>query len=84
MAVALGFEKMLVKEDTLKCYFVNNPDSPYFTSDVFNRMIEFLQKGTNKGKLKQMGKLFLLIVDDIRSMTDLQEFLGKMHAFVVV
>lgn len=84
MAVALGFEKMLVKEDTLKCYFVNNPDSPYFTSDVFNRMIEFLQKGTNRGKLKQTGKLFLLIVDDIRSMTDLQEFLGKMHEFVVV
>ncbi len=84
MAVALGFEKMLVKEDTLKCYFVSNPDSPYFTSDVFNRMIEFLQKGTNKGKLKQTGELFLLIVDDIHSMTDLQEFLGKMYEFVVV
>jgi transcription-repair coupling factor (superfamily II helicase) len=84
MAVALGFEKMLVKDDTLKCYFVSNPDSPYFTSDVFNRMIEFLQKGTNKGKLKQTGKLFLLIVDDIRSMTDLQDFLGKMYEFVVV
>lgn len=84
MAVALGFEKMLIKEDTLKCYFVSNPDSPYFTSDVFNRMIEFLQKGTNKGKLKQTGKLFLLIVDDIRSMTDLQEFLVKMYEFVVV
>lgn len=83
MAVALGFEKMLVKEDTLKCYFVNNPDSPYFTSDVFNRMIEFLQKGTNKGKLKQTGKLFLLIVDDVRSMTDLQEFLDRMYGFVI-
>lgn len=84
MAVALGFEKMLVKDDTLKCYFVNNPDSPYFTSDVFNQMIEFLQKGTNKGKLKQTGKLFLLIVDDIRSMTDLEDFLRKMYEFVVV
>lgn len=84
MAVAMGFEKMLVKDDTLKCYFVNNPDSPYFTSDVFNQMIEFLQKGTNKGKLKQTGKLFLLIVDDIRSMTDLEDFLRKMYEFVVV
>ncbi len=83
MAVALGFEKMLVKDDVLKCFFVNNPDSPYFTSDIFNRMIEFLQKGTNKGKLKQTGKLFLLIVDPVRTMTDLQEFLEKMHGFVV-
>jgi transcription-repair coupling factor (superfamily II helicase) len=83
MAVALGFEKMLVKDDTLKCYFVNNPDSPYFTSEVFNRMIEFLQKGTNKGKLKQTGKLFLLIVDDVRSMADLEDFLKKMYGFVV-
>jgi transcription-repair coupling factor (superfamily II helicase) len=83
MAVEMGFEKMLLKDDVLKCYFVNNPDSPYFASDVFNRMIEFLQKGTNKAKLKQTGKLFLLIVDDVKTMTDLHGFLKKMYVFVI-
>jgi transcription-repair coupling factor (superfamily II helicase) len=71
MAVELGFEKMLLKDEVLKCYFINNPDSPYFASNVFTKMIDFLQKGTNKAKLKQTGKLFLL--------TDLYGFLKKMH-----
>jgi transcription-repair coupling factor (superfamily II helicase) len=83
IAVELGFEKMLLKHDNLKCFFVNNPDSPYFTSAVFDRIILFLQKETNKGKLKQTGKLFLLLVDDIPDMQSLFAFLTKMHRFVM-
>jgi transcription-repair coupling factor (superfamily II helicase) len=82
LAVDLGFEKMLLKNDTLKCFFVSNPESPYFTSDTFNKMIDFLQKGTNKGKLKQTGKNFLLVVDPMKDMTGLHEFLQQMHGFV--
>ena len=82
LAVDLGFEKMLLKNDNLKCFFVSNPESPYFTSDTFNKMIDFLQKGTNKGKLKQTGKNFLLVVDDVRTMSSLHEFLQKMHRYI--
>ncbi|HEX3167560.1 MAG TPA: transcription-repair coupling factor, partial [Chitinophagaceae bacterium] len=32
LAVELGFEKMSLKDDTLRCYFINRPDSPYFES----------------------------------------------------
>ena len=82
LAVDLGFEKMLLKNENLKCFFVSNPDSPYFTSDIFNKMIDFLQKGTNKGKLKQTGKLFLLVVEPMKDMTSLHEFLQQMHRFI--
>lgn len=82
LAVDVGFEKMLLKNENLKCFFVSNPDSPYFTSDTFNKMIDFLQKGTNKGKLKQTGKLFLLVVEPMKDMTSLHEFLQQMHRFI--
>jgi transcription-repair coupling factor (superfamily II helicase) len=78
LAVELGFEKMFLKNNTLKCFFVSNPDSPYFQSDTFNGILKFLQTGTNKGKLKQVGKNGILVVDNISSMTELQEFLSKM------
>ena len=35
LAVDLGFEKMTLKDNTLRCYFINRPDSPYFESDLF-------------------------------------------------
>ena len=78
IAVELGFEKMFLKNETLKCFFVSNPDSPYFQSMTFNGILQFLQTGTNKGKLKQVGKNGILVVQDIKAMKDLYEFLEKM------
>ena len=79
IAVDLGFEKLLLRNDTMKCFFVSNPDSPYFQSETFNRILLFLQTGTNKAKLKQVGKNGILIVEDIRSMSDIHLFLSRMH-----
>jgi transcription-repair coupling factor (superfamily II helicase) len=78
IAVELGFEKLFLKNDTLKCFFVSNPDSPYFQSEVFNGILLFLQNGTNKGKLKQVGKNGILVVEDIKDMNNLFTFLSKM------
>src|SRR5258705_768887 len=44
LAVELGFEKMSLKNDILRCYFINRPDSPYFESDIFKNTLDFLQK----------------------------------------
>jgi len=83
LAVELGFEKMSLKDEVLRCYFINRPDSPYFESDIFKNTLDFLQKHTNKAKLKQVGKLFLLVVTDIKNMEAMLTFLQRMHKGVV-
>jgi transcription-repair coupling factor (superfamily II helicase) len=83
LAVSLGFEKLILKEDTMRCYFIDRADSPYFESGTFHLILEYLQKHTNKARLKQAGKHFLLIVDDVRSMPDLLAFLQRMSKFVL-
>jgi transcription-repair coupling factor (superfamily II helicase) len=83
LSVELGFEKLFLKNNTLKCFFVSNPDSPYFQSNVFNGILLFLQNGTNKGKLKQVGKNGILVVEDIKTMSDLLIFLEKMKKSTV-
>ncbi len=40
LAVELGFEKLILKDDTLKCYFINRPDSPYFESETFRNILD--------------------------------------------
>ena len=82
LAVALGFEKMLLRNETLRCFFVGNPDSPYFQGEVFTGILKFLQTGTNKAKLKQVGKNGILVVEQVRSMTDLHDFLDRMSKSV--
>jgi transcription-repair coupling factor (superfamily II helicase) len=80
-AVELGFEKMSLKNNVLRCHFINRPDSPYFESELFNRVIQYLQTGTNKGKLKQTGRLFLLVAEPIKSMEELYRFLSGLHSY---
>ena len=82
LAVGLGFEKMLLRDKVLKCYFINKPDSPYFESALFKNILNYLQKGTNKARLRQVGKLFMLVVDNVPAMKDVHQFLGKMSAEV--
>jgi transcription-repair coupling factor (superfamily II helicase) len=83
LAVEFGFEKMSLKDDTLRCFFINRPDSPYFESDLFNSILAYLQTGTNKAKLKQVGKLFMLIAQPVKNMQELHSFLGQMHKEVI-
>ncbi|MFN8265798.1 MAG: transcription-repair coupling factor [Chitinophagaceae bacterium] len=82
LGVELGFEKMTLKEKTLRCYFINNPDSPYFESDLFQKIMQFVQTGLNKAKLKQTGKLFLLVVEDVQDMNALHRLLSRMSTAV--
>jgi transcription-repair coupling factor (superfamily II helicase) len=79
LAVELGFEKMSLKNDTLRCYFIDKPDSPYFESSLFNNILQYLQTGTNKARLKQTGKMFMLIAEPIKNMQELYTFLKRMH-----
>jgi transcription-repair coupling factor (superfamily II helicase) len=74
---------LILKEDTMRCYFINRADSPYFESDIFRRILEYLQKHTNKARLKQAGKHFLLVAENVRSMADLLGFLQRMGKFVL-
>jgi transcription-repair coupling factor (superfamily II helicase) len=82
LAVELGFERLVLKNETLRCYFINNPDSPYFESMIFNGILQFIQTKTNKGKLKQVGKNFMLIVEDMESMNHLYQFIRRMRESV--
>jgi transcription-repair coupling factor (superfamily II helicase) len=81
LAVDLGFEKMSLKDETLRCYFINRPDSPYFESQTFQQILSFIQTGTNKAKLKQTGKLFIMIVNEMKSMEEMHRFLTTAHKF---
>lgn len=79
LSVELGFEKLLLRDTVLKCFFINKPDSPYFESDLFRHILDYLQTHTNKARLKQAGKNFLLVVEGMDDMKAILLFLQRMH-----
>jgi transcription-repair coupling factor (superfamily II helicase) len=83
VAIALGFEKMTLKDETLRCFFINRPDSPYYESAIFKGLLSYTQTAMNNAHFKQVGKTFILIIKDIKSMEHCYATLTKIHQGVV-
>jgi transcription-repair coupling factor (superfamily II helicase) len=81
IAVDLGFEKISLKERTLRCYFINKNDSLYFESKTFQQILSFIQTKTKKARLKQSGRLFVMFVDQVKEMEETHKFLVAMQEF---
>lgn len=79
IAKELGFEKLILKNEQMRLYFVSNPDSPYFESDTFNHIMSYIQKHTNNARLKQVGKNFMLLVDRVKNMGDVLWFMEGIY-----
>ncbi len=78
IACELGFEKLILKNKQMRLYFVSNPESPYFESETFNHILKYIQTQTRNARLKQVGKNFMLVVENIRKMKDVLNFLEGM------
>lgn len=79
VAKDLGFEKLILKNRQLKLYFISNPDSPYFESETFQRIMQHIQTtATHKARLKQVGMNFMLIADGFVGMKEVLWFLEGM------
>ena len=77
IAIALGFEKMTLKDETLRCFFINRPDSPYFESNTFKQLLAYAQTAMNKAHFKQVGRSFVLVIKDIKNMEQCFTLLEK-------
>ncbi|HRO41341.1 MAG TPA: transcription-repair coupling factor [Flavipsychrobacter sp.] len=78
IAKELGFEKLILKNTQLRLYFISNPESPYFESETFNHIMQYIQTQTNNARLKQVGKNFMLLADNITNMKNVHWFLEGM------
>jgi transcription-repair coupling factor (superfamily II helicase) len=83
IAIALGFEKMTLKDETVRCFFINRPDAPYFESDTFKQLLLFAQTSMNTAHFKQAGKNFIFIIKDIKGMSECYRLLNKIHTGVL-
>jgi transcription-repair coupling factor (superfamily II helicase) len=79
LACELGFEKLILKNDQMRLYFVSNPESPYFESPTFNHILAYIQTRTNTARLKQVGKNFMLVVEKMTNMNKVLAFLQAIY-----
>ncbi|HHN48653.1 MAG TPA: transcription-repair coupling factor [Bacteroidales bacterium] len=68
LAREIGFEKILLKNNVMVCYFISNPESGYFGSEKFSAVLNFVQANPRACRMKESGNRLSLTfaeVDDV-------------------
>ena len=64
----LGAEKIMLKQGKMYLYFVSNANSPYYQSDVFGRVLEYMTKNVHRCNLREANGKRSMVVSDIPSL----------------
>jgi transcription-repair coupling factor (superfamily II helicase) len=70
IAEKLGFEKILLKNKRFIGYFVSNPTSPFYQSEIFSGILKHVQKNAGKTRLKEEKSKLSLTIRDISNVSE--------------
>ncbi|MDZ7900624.1 MAG: transcription-repair coupling factor [Arcicella sp.] len=77
MAEVLGMEKILLKNNNLKCYFVSSENEKYYKSATFGKILDYVKMNSRKCSLKEAKGKLVLIFEKITSIEELKAILKE-------
>ena len=78
IAEKLGFEKVTLKNESMKCYFVPSDNEKYFQSPIFGRVIKYIQSNPKKCQMREYKKRLILTIEEIQTVDVAIELLSLM------
>ncbi len=79
IASKLGMEKIVLKESLLKAYFVSNPESSYYQSEVFTGIITFVKEHPNFCKLRESNNKLIIVISNINSVAEALDKISQIN-----
>lgn len=78
-----GAEKIILKQDRMRLYFVGNPDSAFYQSQAFGQVIAFYSANASRCQLTEHKGRRSILVTEISSVEQALNFLLQMQAVSV-
>ena len=78
IAEELGFEKLVLKGQVMKCYFVPSEREKYFKSDTFGRILAYIQTQGKYCKIKEVKNRLILVISEVNSIDKAKKWLEQM------
>lgn len=66
IAKRLGIEKIFLKSGRMTLFFVSNPDSPYYQSEAFGKIIGYMSRYPRQCNLREQNGKRSMIIKDIK------------------
>jgi transcription-repair coupling factor (superfamily II helicase) len=79
LAREIGLEKLVLKSGKMIGYFVKQQDSPYYQSEKFSKVIDFVKRYPNAGKMYEKEGTLRISFNHIETMDKALKVLRGMH-----
>ncbi|MBC8110821.1 MAG: transcription-repair coupling factor, partial [Verrucomicrobia bacterium] len=84
LAEKLGFEKLVLKNGSMKCHFPSQEKEGYFQSEVFGEILQYVQQNPKKCRMKEQKDKLLLIFDEVKSVAQAKKILNEIQQRMAV
>ncbi len=81
-AIKLGIEKIIIKEHQMICFFISDPESSFYRSPEFKRLIEAIQNNAVPCRIKEARKKLSLVFKAIPDISTARNILTKLNEAV--
>ncbi|MDR3142118.1 MAG: transcription-repair coupling factor [Tannerellaceae bacterium] len=67
LAKELGIEKVVLKKEQMGLFLISSPDSPYYQSESFDKLLAFVQKHPRMCNLREQNGKRSIMIKDVRT-----------------
>ena len=80
VARKLGFDRIVMKGRKLNCYFVGNPQSPFYETTAFRNIVAYVNQHGKAKQLtfKQSNKSFIMVRENVASLKGARKVLSAL------
>lgn len=79
----IGFEKISLKKNILRGYFISNQQSPYFETDAFRQVLAYVQNNPRKINMKEVKNTLRISFEGVSTIARAVELLNELTGEVV-
>ena len=66
----LGVEKIMLKQQKMYLYFVSNPDSPYYQSEAFGRVLAYVSSNPRQCNFREANGKRSIVISSVHTVGD--------------
>lgn len=82
MAQELGMEKLVLKSGKMIGYFISNPQSPFYETDIFTQVLNGIQQNPSRFRLSEKNDRLRLLADEVHDLDDAYQRLQVLQAVI--
>lgn len=79
-AMEIGFEKVTIKGNKMRCYISDKKPQEYFQSSRFGNVLNFIKSNPHDSKMKEVKNKLLISIENVGSIENARMVIDQMHS----